>query len=1765
MFRKHLLSFVLLFCLFGQITAQVAYTAKDIVTPYSEGFRPGSNLGYFPPWTDEDLANIAAGNPELGIKGVGVKAIRPGLFESFVEEWGYELRLPTYEHFDKLDFKDNTLIVGFPSEAHRDTTFYCDEHRSEMFANLYEPIWDNGENGTPVNENNYYALYLYKIVNLYGKYVKFWEIWNEPGFDYTGATGWLPPGQPNNWWENNPNPCDYKLRAPIFHYIRTLRISYEIIKSLDEDDYVCVSGTGYPSFLDAIMRNTDNPENGSISEDYPHRGGAYFDVMGFHSYPHFDGATRRWSPAINGFEYFRHSDAAADGIARTKGIYQDILNRYGYDGNTYPLKEWIITEINIPRKSFSDALGGEDEQVNFVMKAYLKCIKEDIRQMHIYSLAEQKAEAEANTEFDLMGLYQKVRDILPYQQKPNNAGIAYKTISDQLFGKRYDHEYTEAMNIPDNIGGAAFVDEDGYHTYVLWAKTTEDQSERAYASYSFPESFDIFELTVHEWDYSKTNNSHIIQPQFIELSARPIFLQESIFTYKPPSCAPVSVGFQALRPEGAASWQWQFEGGRPSNFFGREARVMFEEPGNHKISLTIKDINGDVLAFQTDYIRINGLPEVAFEVNAAGPILNVFNNSSENTEDFRWTFGDGTESLDVAPIHTYAANGTYEITLVAENECGIVSQTEIVEVKLPAPNRLDFTAKDIVPKYDGHFRPGSNLGFFPPWSDINLASIAAGDLTNEIEGAGVKAIRPALYGSFLDEWGYDFRTATFDAYQNLGLEDNTLIVGFPAQQERDPNHYCPTAQSEMFANLYTDIWDNGENGTPINDENHYALYLYRLVQDYGDHIKFWEIWNEPGFDYTGARGWLNENQPGNWWVDDPDPCDYKLRAPIQHFIRTLRISYEIIKTLEPDDYVTLSGTGYLSFLDAVLRNTDNPVDGSVTEDYPHRGGAYFDVMGFHSYPHFDGSTKYWDSNINGFAYKRHSDGAADGLMRVRNNMQGVLDQYGYDGDTYPNKHWTITECNIPRHNFNDFIGGDEVQRNFTIKAYVSAAINRFMQLHIYSLAEREFEEDASFEFHLMGLYNKVQGTRIYTQNKTQAGIAYKTTSDMLFGTTYDAEHTASLRLPDGVKGGAFRDVKGNYIYVLWAETRTDNTEEAAATYSFPSSFSFKELTKCEWDHSETDIEEIVSTLNIRLTGTPVFLMRSTNIINVPVAGIKAAEQIGCLPFEVQFESISTDADRHEWTFPGGIPSSSTLPNPIVTYPDTGHYAVTLKVSNDAGTHEYTIDQYIDVRDKPTAEFHAEIDGTKATFFIDSEIDDFINFFWDFGTGSTFPSPQPTYDFRNNGTYEVKLVPYSFCPGDTITQTITISAPPTATFRAIEEENCDRKVVSFINLSQNNMDNAEWYFPGGSPSISTNKNEVVIYRNSGTYEAMLIASNENGQDTITQMIEVDVSPITRITETLCESEFIVINGTTYGKDKVYGEEHIPRGAELCDSIVIVDLKISKEPITHYSELLCAGESIEVNGQIYDQSLPNGIEHIARAGLCDSIVVVNLDFITSDPSMISATVCAGKSYRLGLNYYSESGTYQDTLMSVAGCDSIITLNLSVTEPINISATEIIEDNGEGTGRAIIEVTGGEPPYEIRWNNGTEGNILENVDLGIYTVTVTDKQNCSQSMNIKIGSTAIIPSYLAYPNPVEAGRFITLEFRSPIEQDVRVIMHDMQGRVVRIEYYTATIGISTGSLLAPIVPGVYAVQMIYLETGEQFSFLQVVKPSLYTIGSN
>ena len=897
----------------------------------------------------------------------------------------------------------------------------------------------------------------------------------------------------------------------------------------------------------------------------------------------------------------------------------------------------------------------------------------------------------------------------------------------------------------------------------------------------------------------------------------------------PQGCSPLTVQFIDIS-QNAETYLWSFENGNPATSTEAEPNVSYSIIGKHLATMIVSNsLGSDTFSFA---IKVKSPPPHAnFNFQLSGTTA-TFTNLSESADHYLWEFGDGTTSTETNPTHTYEDENIYLTKLHASNDC--TSDEFADAVVLTIGNSMpNHTANDFILDYNESFLPGVNLGYFPPWKDTDLADIAAGNPEKGVEGVGIKTIRPSLPEFFLEQHGYDARLEEFQHYRNLKLKDNTLIVGFPSEAHRDPNFYCEDHQSELFANLYSDIWDNGENGTPVNDSNYLALYLYRMVNLYKDDIKFWEIWNEPGFDFTFTTGFLPPGSPGNWWENNPDPCDYKLRAPIFHYVRTLRVAYEVIKYIDPDAYVTLASVGFQSFLDAVLRNTDNPNDGSVTSEYPLGGGAYFDVVTIHSYPHFDGTLRYWDQNTMSFVHSRHSDKAAGGIARTKGLYQETLATHGYDGHTFPEKKWIITEINIPRKEFGEFIGGEEVQVNYMIKAYIEAVKNDILAMHIFDMAESHTLETAVNEFQVMGLFQRLFEFFPYDHTTNQEAYALKTTSDLLYSSTYDVEKTNELQLPDSISGAAFLDKNGQYTYALWATTSVDRSEDVNAIYSFPEMMNIDSLEKRIWDFGLNQNVEMIDVHNISLNARPIFLtdINQTKLI-APTADFEIDNIEGCTPMEVTFnDRSSSNVSDWIWTFEGGDPMTSTEQHPVVTYTTSGTYEVKLQVSNEIGVDSLIQTSLIVVDDNsPVADFDIVILGQVVTFINQSE--NARDFYWDLDDGFNSTEMNLTHDYSIPAFYDVKLIASNGCGSDTSIQTIIVSPNevlPISDFSANVMLGCLPFTVEYTNLTTSNATEWFWNFPGGSPSTSSEQNPVITYDEIGSHWVKLTSKNESGSD------------------------------------------------------------------------------------------------------------------------------------------------------------------------------------------------------------------------------------------------------------------------------------------------------------------------------------------------
>ncbi|MFH2142092.1 MAG: PKD domain-containing protein, partial [Bacteroidota bacterium] len=96
----------------------------------------------------------------------------------------------------------------------------------------------------------------------------------------------------------------------------------------------------------------------------------------------------------------------------------------------------------------------------------------------------------------------------------------------------------------------------------------------------------------------------------------------------------------------------------------------------------------------------------------------------------------------------------------------------------------------------------------------------------------------------------------------------------------------------------------------------------------------------------------------------------------------------------------------------------------------------------------------------------------------------------------------------------------------------------------------------------------------------------------------------------------------------------------------------------------------------------------------------------------------------------------------------------------------------------------------------------------------------------------------------------------------------------------------------------------------------------------------------------------------------------------------------------------------------------------------------------------------------------GTYNVTVTDFNGCT--ITQSIILSEPTQITYTTTTTPAscfGGSDGNATIIVSNGTPPYTYFWSNGGMGSSLNNIQPGIYSVTVTDNQGCTVSASATV----------------------------------------------------------------------------------------------------
>jgi len=201
---------------------------------------------------------------------------------------------------------------------------------------------------------------------------------------------------------------------------------------------------------------------------------------------------------------------------------------------------------------------------------------------------------------------------------------------------------------------------------------------------------------------------------------------------------------------------------------------------------------------------------------------------------------------------------------------------------------------------------------------------------------------------------------------------------------------------------------------------------------------------------------------------------------------------------------------------------------------------------------------------------------------------------------------------------------------------------------------------------------------------------------------------------------------------------------------------------------------------------------------------------------------------------------------------------------------------------------------------------------------------------------------------------------------------------------------------------------------------------------------------------------------------------------CDSTIILHLVIMSTTPISWAESVC--DSIVWNDSTYYES-GDYIQVFPSAEGCDSVVTLHLTVHPSTDTLLIVEVYEnGMPYVLNGVTYDTAGTYIQTISNTAGCDSVITLQLTVIfpeTPLSVLSYKIdnthcdgipgMDDSSGSTcnGRAFVSPEGGIPPYFYSWDDplAQQTDTAFHLCAGVYTVTVTDIAGDTLSAQITI----------------------------------------------------------------------------------------------------
>ena len=352
-----------------------------------------------------------------------------------------------------------------------------------------------------------------------------------------------------------------------------------------------------------------------------------------------------------------------------------------------------------------------------------------------------------------------------------------------------------------------------------------------------------------------------------------------------------------------------------------------------------------------------------------------------------------------------------------------------------------------------------------------------------------------------------------------------------------------------------------------------------------------------------------------------------------------------------------------------------------------------------------------------------------------------------------------------------------------------------------------------------------------------------------------------------------------------------------------------------------------------------------------------------------------------------------------------------------------------------------------------------------------------------GNYTVIVKNEHGCINSGATTLIDIGSTVTATANAISP--CQGGDIQLTSSSTTFGATFSWTGPNGF--TSNYQNPVIgnaTAAKSGDYTVTVTQPTTGCTATATATVAVKLPSASDTFAVACERfDWYEHHNITESREDL---THTFVNAAGCDSVVTLHLTINKST-TGIDEQVACNSFTWINGVTYTESISTPTVTLTNAAGCDSVVTLHLTINKPVHTATTHAQCGG-TYTWNGTTYNATGTYTYPHTDANGCTQIDTLHLTihpVPGEIQLSAKDNNSCVGPNGRITVTSPTGSGYSYSLNGTDYQTSTIFSGLDEGFYTVIVKNEYGCTNSGMIPIeNSISIVTASATATSPCKGG---------------------------------------------------------------------------------